>query len=114
MSRNPIEDDGIELPVMADSCQMRAKVDIIERFHSVGHFGAQKTSELTKQFNDKIILFEVQDYITQCKTCVEGTHCVPKSHLGVNVTQSTSWEILHWDFVGRLPDQSPHFNTFSH
>lgn len=63
LSRAPIEDDEIELPVMVVTRQMQAKVDIIEKCHSIGHFGAQRTWELTKLVNDKITLSEVQDYI---------------------------------------------------
>nr|XP_034315373.1 uncharacterized protein K02A2.6-like [Crassostrea gigas] len=99
---------------MAVTRQMRAKVDIIEKCHSIGHFGAQRTWELTKLVNDKITLSEVQDYIAQCKTCVEGPQSVPKSPLGVTVTASTPWEILHCDFVVPLPRSKSAFEyTFT-
>uniref|UniRef100_K1RBR4 Integrase zinc-binding domain-containing protein n=1 Tax=Magallana gigas TaxID=29159 RepID=K1RBR4_MAGGI len=103
LSRAPLEDDEIELPVMAVTLRMRAKGDIIDRCHSVGHFGPQRTWELSKQVNDKITLSKVLDYVAQCKTCVEGPHCVPKSPLGVTVTACTPRKTLRCDFVGPLP-----------
>lgn len=69
----------------------------------LGHFGVQKTLELAKLVNDKITLAEVQDYVGQCKICVQGPHCISKSSDGITVTALSPWEILHCDFVGPLP-----------
>lgn len=109
LSRAAIEDSEIELPILAVTRGMIAKQDVIERSHLLGHFGAQRTLELARLVNDKITLTEVQDYIAKCKTCVQGPHSVPKTPLGVTVTASSPWEIVHCDFVGPLPRSTSGF-----
>lgn len=102
LSRAPIDDLEIDLPIFAVTRGHIQRQNIIERAHLLGQFSAQRTLELAKLVDEKITLSEVQDFVGQCKVCVQGPHYIPKSPDGITVTASTPWEILHCDFVGPL------------
>ena len=106
LSRHAISDSEIDLPILAVTRSATQRQDIIERAHSLGHFSATSTLELAKMVDPTIHLSEVETFVSHCVHCLEGPHSVRKSPLGITKTASHPWEILHCDFVGRLPRTS--------
>ena len=106
LSRAPIFDNEIDLPVLAitrSKSAVIAREDMIRKAHEIGHFAAARTLELARLVDETITLKEVTALISKCTNCLEGPHIVPKSKFGITETAHRPWELVHCDFVGPLP-----------
>ena len=106
LSRAPIEDNEVALPLFAVTRGQEKRNDIIQRSHDLGHFGANRTLELAQMVDPKITLKQVKDYISQCKDCLVGPHVIPKAPVSVTSTATRPWQVVHCDFVGPLARSS--------